>query len=487
MAYFDLHLHPAFKTFLSSSREAGRPSCWTSIKVDILLDELLGDIFDSQSSLSQLHQGQASVVVGALYAMERPFAGLAVLQRVAGLVPEVDEHFLRAIAKGAYSYSDLIRQELTHLHLSKQAADGRIIAIIERAADIQPGQLNVILALEGGHCLFDADDQGALANLQALKMNGPRMLYLTLAHLVDNGLCTHAYGMKLVKDDVFYPKRQGLTAAGKDIIREAIQDSPTSRRILIDVKHMSLQSRLQYYQLRQEEFPAVPILASHVAATGVSYTDAPVRKARRKGKHIRVRYDRPPGLHGTSFNPWSINLYDEEIALIVQSGGLIGVSLDQRILGFGNPGVEVFSTEEYKLLRPDEEPTPVGDMDEDEPAPEFEADRQLARMAETDFAEPQLLHPHIRYLCNQILHMVQVGGPNTWNCLCIGSDFDGIINAVNVCKSAAAYPQLERLLITGLTSMAGKQAATYHLVNVGKQVRDLMHGNARRFLDLHFS
>ena len=83
MAYFDLHLHPAFKTFLSSAREAGRPSCWTPIKIDILLDELLGDIFDSQSSLSQLDKGQASIVVGALYAMERPFAGLAILQRVA--------------------------------------------------------------------------------------------------------------------------------------------------------------------------------------------------------------------------------------------------------------------------------------------------------------------------------------------------------------------------------------------------------------------
>ena len=213
----------------------------------------------------------------------------------------------------------------------------------------------------------------------------------------------------------------------------------------------------------------------------------PFVKPRKKGKHVRVRYERPAGLHGTNFNPWSINLYDEEIALIVGSGGLIGVSLDQRILGFGNPGVEIFSAEEYKLLRPGKEPVPVGDLEDDEPTVELDASWQLEQMAAADFAEPQLLHPHIRYLCNQILHMVQVGGPATWQCLCIGSDFDGIINAVNVCKTAAAYPQLERLLITGLTSMAGEQGATYHLVNVGKQVRDLMHGNARRFLDIHFS
>ena len=125
-------------------------------------------------------------------------------------MPEVDEHFLRAIARGDYSYADLIRQELTHLHLSKQATDGRRMAIVEKAADIQPGQLNIILALEGGHCLFEAGDQGPLANLQALKANGPRLLYLTLAHLVDNRLCTHAYGMKLVNDDVFIPSGRGL-------------------------------------------------------------------------------------------------------------------------------------------------------------------------------------------------------------------------------------------------------------------------------------
>lgn len=54
-----------------------------------------------------------------------------------------------------------------------------------------------------------------------------------------------------------------------------------------------------------------------------------------------------------SFNPWSINLMDEDIIEILKSGGILGVSLDVRILGFQSKvGLNMAGDEEY-LSTPD--------------------------------------------------------------------------------------------------------------------------------------
>ena len=37
----------------------------------------------------------------------------------------------------------------------------------------------------------------------------------------------------------------------------------------------------------------------------------------------------------TVFNPWTINLFDEDILEIVESSGMIGIIMDERVLGYG--------------------------------------------------------------------------------------------------------------------------------------------------------
>ena len=67
------------------------------------------------------------------------------------------------------------------------------------------------------------------------------------------------------------------------------------------------------------------------------------------GDLIQVKYHLPKGISSkrgrvtTGFNPSSINLYDEELVEIIDSDGLIGISLNKRIIGATTVREEIFS------------------------------------------------------------------------------------------------------------------------------------------------
>lgn len=82
--------------------------------------------------------------------------------------------------------------------------------------------------------------------------------------------------------------------------------------------------------------------------------------------------------------------------------------------------------------------------------------------------------------------MVKIGGPDTWRHLCIGSDFDGLINPVNSCTSASHYAYLEQDMLERLHEMIKGNEAAYHVIDLRTQVRDIMYNNAMDFLSRHF-
>jgi microsomal dipeptidase-like Zn-dependent dipeptidase len=203
--------------------------------------------------------------------------------------------------------------------------------------DYKQDKLNIVLTIEGGHNLFDNTSDSSvygdvIQHLKDLKSSSHTYLFMGLAHLEHNPLCTHAYGIKFIKHDDFKPVGSGISTLGKDVIREALKKP---NRILIDIKHMSLEARKQYYYILENEYNSerIPILISHGGVTGVSWDNKPVSCRRKYRDCIKVTYFKPKGVMGTKFNPWSINLYDEEIRKIVRSDGLIGLNLDERILG----------------------------------------------------------------------------------------------------------------------------------------------------------
>ena len=268
--------------------------------------------------------------------------------------------------------------------------------------------------------------------------------------------------------------------------------------MLIDIKHMSFYSRQQFYAFRRKNgYDKIPIIASHMGVTGfafsrfkdyqtpVMYGDEYIMSVYKEVKGIgKRRKDR------TDFNPWSINLYDEEILEIIHSGGLIGISLDQRILGFGKNKEEYFNKDEfekntsktYKKLK--KIPVHTADFEE------FGASDDLedARSFEEESNQRGRKRKHLRYLCNNILHIVKIGGEKAWDHICIGSDFDGLINPINNCKSCADFPDLEEDLIEVLQEMAKEDKNTdYFMGNIQRHVRAFMYDNGKRFLNKYFT
>lgn len=366
--------------------------------------------------------------------------------------------------------------------LSKET-DNNSFKYLEKIQQFDPTstQIQVILAAEGGHNFYDSDQQpgdpnGILENLLFHKQpGGPRLLYVTLTHLQQSAYCTHAFGMKMIKNPVFDPVGKGLKPLGRAFIREALS-TQNGHRILIDIKHMSLKSRLSFYNLRKSEFPDAPIVATHMGVTGVSYKKKPVKKSESplNKKCVQVHYWRSLGAKDTYFNPWSINLYDEDIKEIMLSGGLIGLSLDQRILGCGKVSKEHFSQEEFVAseFQPVKKPRYHPFVNYSQGPPEKFKDYQ------------------IRFLCNNWMHVIKVGmqaiGYNAWKHVCIGSDFDGLIDPVDDFKSAADYNFIFGRLVEWTPVMADAMDIPINPVEVQEKVKGLVFENALNFLQEHY-
>jgi hypothetical protein len=272
---------------------------------------------------------------------------------------------------------------------------------------------------------------------------------------------------------------------------------------------MSYRSRLDYYRHLQKNHSEknIPIVASHVAATGVGFNKYWAEKQESgmvSGSH-KVVVARVKGSFKTHFYPVSLNLFDEEIALIVDSRGLIGISMDQRMLGYkadkkyrrkwgmgdSEHEVEFFSPNDFLALNRDyhDQVFPPSRMRQPEPT------SHLLTLAGPETGNR---HIHANYIANNILHFVKAGGPQTWKCLTIGSDFDGLVDATQACKNATEFSRLKRYLTISLVAMFQKlrdTRTTYDIDNsseasiknsVEGKLDDVLFNNGKEFLDRYF-
>lgn len=287
-----------------------------------------------------------------------------------------------------------------------------------------------------------------------------------LSHIQEQPLATHAYGIKMIKNAGIYPRGNGITQAGKEVIDTAYtlkvkdgQGTEHPATVLIDIKHMALKSRLDLYAYRKEKGYKQPILASHMGVTGYSLSEwrAALEEATLTKEDdvpiVTITVDRKrAGEWGLinkkfTFNAWSINMMDEDIEEVFRSGGLIGVSLDVRILGWQSAiskgdKEEIMSWESFRHLFPERFSELKKGM------PDFQE----------SFIKPTREDRHPLALCFNILHIVWVGttmqdkpaGFDPWKNICIGSDYDGLIEPLINCREASHFPELEKLLFKWL-------------------------------------
>ncbi|NJM25976.1 MAG: hypothetical protein HC859_11315 [Bacteroidia bacterium] len=476
--YADIHCHPHFKTFLGSEKEEERKNAWTNLNFDIDFG-----ILDSQSSLSQLVKGQVKLAVVPLYALENAFARADLIQLAAGLSQHSKKRFLQKIEREQFGYFELMQSDYTHLAASSDISTDKQFKLLTSGGqvDLNSPQLQVMLCVEGGHNFYDdgqhyRQSQKVIDQLLFFKQpQSPRLLYITLTHLTHSEFCTHAFGMKMLKSNAFNPQGKGLSSLGRRFIREALR-TDTGRRILIDVKHMSLTSRQHYYSLQQQEFPGVPLIASHMGLTGCSWERKPVCRVTYdvREKCYEAHYFRQPGILDTYFNPWTINLYDEDIAMILSTRGLIGLSLDQRILGCAKPSPELLSPDEYRAA----DFTPIAQ-------PSYHTIRV------GDYDDPQEVKAwHLRHLCNHIVHIIKIGlplvGERAWESISIGSDFDGLIDPIDSMTNASGYRNLFAGLVEWLPQVALYAGVDLPPADVQPRVRQIIGENAAKFIRRNF-
>lgn len=539
-AITNIHCHPELKTFLSADDEAHRLDCWQILNLPALLEIIdrimLGNILESQCSLSQLNTVRGTIAQAGLYSLEKAMVNgdlidilgthvnlvkVALLLKLKGYPGIIDYNLMQRISLPQTSYFDVFIEDQEHLLKSRTINPG--YNLMKKIEDYDPNRLNLILCIEGGHNLLSNATgnnltNDVLSNLRALKLSEHRYFFMCLTHVECNPLCTQAYAIQFLHHKNFMPVGHGISQMGIGVITEALR---RPNRILIDIKHMSLESRKQYYDILRRDYSSqnIPILISHGGVTGVSWDNKPVVCWKKSDEWIKVRYFRPKGLMKTRFNPWSINLYDEEIKIIVESDGLIGLNLDERILGAKQKRqgkrIEYFSPEEFnrhnfkkQLLRSIFAWEPFEILtDEDRNTHEIEIrlreylqniimdhthiydfDGMLAEVERLyNLLPAQIISDKgVKHLCNNILHIIKVAGDEGWKHISIGSDFDGLINAVDSCKNATQSNNLADKLVGLLPRMAATIPGFPAITSIQQKVSDIMSGNAFSFLQKYF-
>lgn len=337
----DLHVHSTLKPFGNSFyntniKSSTDPSClWFADqrnRSDAKVEGLLGICRFRQSDFKTLTDGQVKIAIVSLYPVEKAFFDIRkkMLQPYEVIIGEFASLFgkkrINYIRSEAFSYFKDLCDEFNYLC----ALDG--IAIGSRKYQLLKGSSNldtdanliVIPSFEGCHSFSDGANPMLAEswvnmdrNVSIVKSWDSPPLFVTFAHHFYNGLCTHAkslyetagkwldqeYGMR---NNDFTPKDNEIPISllGEKMI-DLLLSKTNGRRILIDVKHMSLEAREAYYGIITNKYNEnIPVIWSHGA---VEFDQAEINMTLKK-----------------------------DVAMIYKTNGILGIEMDQRILGYNH-------------------------------------------------------------------------------------------------------------------------------------------------------
>jgi len=431
MKYFaDIHCHPSLKAYGHSfpGKENNinpneKSSIWYYDPPNIFekfIDLLGGIVKYRQSSLSSNGFGNVGIVFASLYPLERSF-----FDNKLG-TGEINDLLLNFVTSVGSERIDFIQSltnyfpDLENEYAYIKQLDGKIVTLADRAtyhyslaskaADLQnifnadtindhkTNSIAVILTIEGAHSFGTgihpqenpADRIKILTNVETVKNWEHRPIFITLAHHFYNELCGHAEsltGIVKSKVDQSYMINTGFTPLGFEVV-DKLLDNSEGKRILIDIKHMSRASRLEYFNLLDTKYQGqdIPVIVSHGAVIG-----------NEQDKHLFVNAD--------------INLYDDEIVRVARTNGLFGLQLDERRIA-------------------------------DHEDPELKKSHGLERR-KVLFHSSFLVWRQIQH----IAELLDAQGLFAWGIQSIGSDYDGMIDPINGFWTAENLPTLEDYLL----------------------------------------
>ncbi len=321
-----------------------------------------------------------------------------------------------------------------------------------------------------------------------------------MTHFQNFGFCGQAFGIQFIEDNRFFPTGNGLSPAAWTLIRHC-----QKKGILIDIKHMSVKARHDFQtQMAAEGYP-FPIICTHAGFTGIPVSEyrhyvsrAVLVRARGGSRQAEVAKPKKylGGSSQTAFNATSINLFDDDLVHILRSGGVVGISMDSRILGY-NPrnttddaadafarDIDVLSSAEIAIF---------GDLStngrgrRENP---FDA-LQNQDTADDDVRPgPNNQFTHFQYFANHVIHVMNVAQQHQLDPVvalgqvCLGSDFDGLINPVTCTLTVEHYQRLRQQFIDFFPGFL--REANIGVTLSGDQAVGIADGifytNARRFI-----
>ncbi len=485
----DLHTHATYKPFgRSFQNNAGKQSTSVNDKTSLwfynpptLSDKLLNFIGSltkfSQTNFTAGSYGRLWVITVGLGSIEKWFfnnkLGKGFISDILGdFASELGKPRIDAI-QGMKDYFDDLKQELSFLqqmHNKPVTIDSNkykyvivndfreLTAAIEENEQIvangdnKPLNMAVIPSIEGMHVLnCGIDPDRSPTNLKAnpdevkqhardLKNLTHKPWFVSFSHHFYNELCGHSLSLRGLiagKCDQSVGLNTGFTELGKEVLN-ILLDNTDGKRILIDIKHLSPQGRQEFFKIREERYPNIPVFMSHGVANGLPDMNTPV-------SHY-------PEL-GNTFNNGEINFYDDELLLMVRSNGILGLQLDERRLA----NEETIKRTRHSLFR------------------------------------NKIMHYRSELLWKQIQYIAELLDDNNlpaWSNLCIGSDYDGIVDPLNSFWTTEQYPDLksylERHAFNYIQNHASRLKNAFNIIGADTIIQNIFQNNAWAFFQRWF-
>ncbi len=471
--YIDFHCHPSMKPYGKSFNEYpiggqnpdpnNKTSGWFYDSPNLFekgIQSLAGISKFTQSDFTTLAYGNVRIICASLYPLERGFFRNKVGK---GAASDLINNFITGVGRARVNYiqgitnyfEDLEREydfykQLHDQTVHLQSGSYKYVLVnnykqieTEIAKSPEGTVIFVIMSIEGLHVLDEnmdsvaLDEKRVLANLIKIKNWEYPPLFVTFSHHFNNRLCGHAKSLTdLVgkATDQSQGLDDGFSAVGLKVLKETLS-TKNGKRIYIDIKHMSAQGRMEYYQILQNEYAGgnIPVVVSHGAANGLRSMDEPV-------------VDLPDT--GTRLLSDDINFYDNEIEWVARSGGIFGIQLDERRI----------------------------------------ASRKAVKAVKHSLFINKIRHYRAELLWNQVQHIAELldgRGLPAWDCMALGTDFEGIINPLNGYLTSETLVHLEEYLeryAFNYMSDQGKRLQKRNQLAADKIVHKIFHLNGREFL-----
>lgn len=474
--YADLHLHPSIKSFNWNAKD-GKKNPWEDF--DHIEPKTRAGRFGwqntptlakyTQTNFYKLIKGKVRIAFVSLYPFERGFLNMRNVPRLITSKKAVIE--MTAIASGmGYHKVEQLNEKVNYYrefkgeykylkdHQGPSPCGKYSYKIVNNYAELQASlkkknELAVIITCEGAHAFFDSKMWEGTMNKRELKVALSKHiqevkewehppLFMNLMHHFYNKLGGHAKSLDGFVINLLNQRKgleTGLEGLGLRVMKEMLSNS-NGKRILIDTKHMSVKARIEYYRwIRSNNYinknSSIPVICSHTGVSGFKTLQG-----------SKIKPDSPAKKRKSYFFNWGINLSDEEINIIHDSGGIAGLIIDKGKLGgtaFLNKADKTKDDEKRKEL-------------------------------------------YMKLIWDNLFQVIRATNSKSgWDVFTLGTDYDGAINHVEFYDDATKLPNLYKDMYEYL-DRTKYEKKLWHGYKPEELLDKLFRSNAMDFLEKNF-